>query len=249
MKPKRKASSSPDKNTPKKSHYSNLLMLNQKNGLGAYISHPEKYDLSRIIYHNEHFVAINDLYPKSSVHTLLLPRSQKHMLLHPFEAFEDAEFLAMVKEETKKLKTIVAHELRRKYGSFSKQDEAREAVLNGDIELADGESMPVGRDWEKDVLVGIHAHPSMNHLHIHVLSVDRVSESLKTRKHYNSFATPFLVDVEDFPLGEQDVRRHPGKEGYLGKELVCWRCREAFGNKFARFKEHLKEEIEEWKKE
>ena len=104
-------------------------------------------------------------------------------------------------------------------------------------------------DWEKEVKVGVHAHPSMNHLHIHILSVDRYSEFLKYRKHYNSFATDFFVPVDDFPLAADDPRRHPGKEGYLNENMKCWRCGKNFGNKFARLKEHLTEEFDEWKKE
>jgi aprataxin len=246
MNPKRKASTSSPA-PAKKSQFTNLV--SKRDGLGAYISRPEKYDASRVIFYNSDFVAIHDIYPKSSVHTLLLPRSEKYTLLHPFDAFEDAEFLAAVREQAARLKQIVASELRRKYGPFSKQDEAREAVLNGEVELAEGEAMPVGRNWEKEVQVGIHARPSMNHLHIHVLSVDRHSECLKHRKHYNSFATRFFVPVEDFPLAQEDVRRHPGREGYLESDMRCWRCGRNFENKFARLKEHLKEELEEWKRE
>lgn len=66
--------------------------------------------------------------------------------------------------------------------------------------------VPPGRDWESEVLVGVHTHPSMNHLHVHVLSRDRHSERMKHRKHYNSFATPFFVPVEEFPLRSGDAR-------------------------------------------
>ena len=89
----------------------------------------------------------------------------------------------------------------------------------------------------------------MTHLHIHVLSRDRVSECMKRKKHYNSFNTPFLIDVADFPLAEDDVRRHPGKEGYLDRPLVCWRCGKNFRNGFAKLKRHLEEELEVWKRE
>ena len=199
-----------------------------------------------MVYYNDSFVAINDLYPKSSVHCLILPRSEKHTHLHPFEAFEDAEFLAAARVEAKRLKSMVAKELQRKYGTSSKQDEPREAILNGEV---DADELPEGRDWEMEVRVGIHARPSMSHLHIHVISLDRHSECLKHKKHYNSFATPFFVDLEDFPLAEDDVRRHPEKEGYLQGDMKCWRCGRNYGNRFARLKEHLEMEFEEWRKE
>lgn len=245
MAPKRKAPpSSPE--PAKKPHNKNLF--SRRDGLDDYILHPETYSSSRVIYYNDSFVAIHDLYPKSSVHTLLLPRSD-HKNMHPFDAFSDPSFLASVLEQVSKLRHIVAKELQRKYGRFSKQDTPREAVLNGEVPLPDNDELPVGRDWEKDVVAGIHAHPSMNHLHVHVLSKDRFSECLKHRKHYNSFATGFFVPIEDFPLSKEDVRRHPGKEGYLGEDLKCWRCGRNFGNKFARLKEHLAEEFDAWKRE
>ena len=240
---KRRAKTSDPKAMAKKS-----LAFFGRDGLGAYTNNPTGFPPARVIYHNDDFVAINDLYPKSSVHTLLLSRSSKNSL-HPFDAFEDLDFLAKVREEAKKLRTLVAKELRRKYGRFSAKEQARERALNGEDELPDGQDLPPGRDWEKDVMVGIHAHPSMNHLHVHVLSVDRFSEWLKHRKHYNSFATPFFIGIEDFPLAKDDERRHSGREGYLDRDFKCWRCGQAFGRSFSRLKEHLKEEFEKWKAE
>jgi aprataxin len=248
MSPKRKTGPTATSSQPTKRSLASTISSHfpGHDGLGAYLSHPETNPFTRVLYHTPSFVIINDAYPKSSVHTLLLPRSAKYNLLHPFDAFEDAEFLERVTEEAGKLKKLVATELRRKFGRFSAQDKAREAVLNGETELQEGESLPEGRDWETDVKVGVHAHPSMNHLHVHVISVDRYSECMKHRKHYNSFATEFFVPLEDFPLAVDDARRH---ERYLERDLVCWRCGRNFKNKFARLKEHLAEEFEVWKRE
>lgn len=195
---------------------------------------------------------IHDLFPKSSVHVLLIPRDPTKQLLHPFAAFEDAAFLQEVQDEVRKLRVLVAKELQRRYGKFSALDQERgEAMdaLEGDN--GDGESgaLPPGRDWSQSIISGVHVGPSMNHLHVHVLSIDRYSECMKHRKHYNSFSTPFLMDVEDFPLDEGDKRRHAGREKFLQMDMKCWRCGKNFGNKFARLKEHLDEEFEEWKKE
>ncbi|CAL3969111.1 unnamed protein product [Diplocarpon coronariae] len=240
---KRKASPS-SSGPPKKVQSKNGAF--GRDSLGAYIDNPRKYEASRVVFYDDDFVAVNDRYPKSSVHTLLLPRSHQHTLQHPFDAFEDAEFLARVREQAAKLKQIVGEELQRRYGKFSQQDIPRERVLNGEVVLANGEELPVGRDWQKEVQVGIHAHPSMNHLHIHVLSVDRYSEFLKHRKHYNSFATPFFVDLAEFPLAKDDERRTRRSPN---RNMQCWRCGKNFENKFARLKEHLKEEFDDWKKE
>lgn len=217
-----------------------------RDGLGAYLADPASFPPSRVIYHTEKWVVINDLYPKSSVHILLLPRDKSKNLLHPFEALEDRQFLVDVQAEIKKLRVLVAKELRRRYSKFSAQEKERDDPLSADLV---SEELPTGRDWGKDVISGVHAHPSMNHLHVHVLSRDRVSDCLKKKIHYNSFNTPFLIDVQDFPLDKDDVRRHPGKQGYLDSDLKCWRCGKTFGNKFARLKEHLAEEFEQWKRE
>ncbi|KUJ10093.1 HIT-like protein [Mollisia scopiformis] len=239
MAPKRKAA--PPSPKPAKKKYNKDM----RDGLDDYILHPETYSSSRVIYYGSAFVAINDLYPKSSVHTLLLPRTE-HKDMHPFDAFDDPAFLAAVREQVKKLRHIVGKELQSRYGPYSKQDIPREKVLNGEVEPAEDGVLPVGRDWDKEVMAGIHAHPSMNHLHVHVLSVDRYSECLKHRKHYNSFATEFFVPIEDFPLAKDDERRH-GHD--LKQDMKCWRCGMNFGNKFAKLKEHLAEEFKEWRKE
>ncbi|KAG0649021.1 hypothetical protein D0Z07_5027 [Hyphodiscus hymeniophilus] len=150
MSAKRKAPESPPSKSKRSAN--NPSFFNGRDGLGQYINNPKKYDPSVVVYFNDSFVAINDLYPKSSVHCLLLPRSANHTDLHPFDAFDDAEFLAAVRVEAQKLKVLVAKELQRKFGPVSKQDEAREAVLNGEVEA---EELPEGRDWEKEVNVGV----------------------------------------------------------------------------------------------
>jgi aprataxin len=192
-------------------------VFKDRDGLGAYTNDPASYPSERVIYFDDDFAVINDLYPKSVVHTLLLPRSQNRRL-HPFEAFEDPQFLAQIQAEALKLKALVAKELQRRYGQYSETDQLREAVLNGDVEWEDSE-LPKGREWKRDVRVGIHAHPSMNDLHVHVISRDMFSERMKHRKHYNSFNTPFFIDVAEFPLAADDPRRHPGHAGYLSSDL------------------------------
>ncbi|KAL8727073.1 MAG: hypothetical protein Q9181_005832 [Wetmoreana brouardii] len=228
-----------------------LKTFTGREGLGAYAHAPDTFPTSRVISYNADYVTINDLYPKSSIHLLLLPRNPEKHRLHPFEALQDKAFLASIQEEVRKLRLLVAKELQRRYGKFSGKDRRREEAIEKALETGeeiDEGSLPSGRDWSKDVISGIHTHPSMSHLHIHVLSIDRHSECMRHRKHYNSFATPFLVDVDEFPLTADDMRRRR-KERYLEKDLVCWRCGRNFGNKFARLKQHLEEEFEEWKKE
>ena len=185
---------------------------------------------------------------------LVIPR---HALtkLHPFEAFEkDQELLRSTREEVRKVKRIAATELRRRFGKFSQRDQARlkamdDAETGPDGVLPSSTDLPKGRDWENEVLTGVHSGPSMNNLHVHVLSRDRFSECMKHRKHYNSFATPFLVSLDELPLDEGDVRRQPSHGGYLRDDMKCWRCGRNFRNKFQELKRHLVDEFEKWKRE
>jgi aprataxin len=196
------------------------------------------------VYYNDDFVVIHDMFPKSTLHLLLLPRDPKKTRLHPVEAFDDVEFLEKVKLEAKKVRTLAVGELRRKYGKYSGGDRVRQEALDAEPPL---ETLPGGRKWENDIMCGIHAHPSMNHLHVHIISVDRYSDRLKHRKHYNSFSTPFFIDINDFPLAKEDPRRDPDRQGYLRGSLICWRCGRDFGNQFTALKKHLEEEFNEWR--
>ncbi|KKK25470.1 hypothetical protein ARAM_006007 [Aspergillus rambellii] len=216
-----------------------------RDALGAYITKPESYPSNVVVSYTDDFVVIHDLFPKSTLHLLLLPRDPVKSRLHPIEALEDAEFLKRVKQEANRLRTLAAGELRRKYGKYSAQDKERQEAMNTD---PPPETLPEGRNWEQDIMCGIHAHPSMNHLHVHVISVDRYSDRLKHRKHYNSFSTPFFIDINDFPLAQDDPRRHPDRQGYLRRDFICWRCGQDFKNHFTELKKHLEQEFDEWKR-
>ncbi|KAL3467854.1 HIT-like domain-containing protein [Aspergillus heterothallicus] len=229
------------KGTQKKAHG----VFRPRDALGAYIAKPETYPPNVVVYYNEDFVVIHDLFPKATLHLLLLPRDATKTLVHPTEAFDDPEFLAKVKQEAKKVRALAAGELRRKYGKFSLCDRERDEALDAN---PPPETLPAGRDWGKDIMCGIHAHPSMTHLHVHIISVDRYSDRLKHRKHYNSFSTPFFIDIDDFPLAADDPRRNPDQQGYLRRDFICWRCGRDFGNQFTHLKKHLEEEFNEWKR-
>jgi len=87
----------------------------------------------------------------------------------------------------------------------------------------------------------------MNHFHVHVLSREMNSACVKHKKHYLSFQTSFFVGIDEFPLEEGSGRLRPGD--WPSWDMVCWRCGRNFGNKFKALKEHLEEEINEWKRE
>lgn len=237
MKPKSKAAPTlPDDATKKTTFFG-------QDGLAAYTVDPASFPSSRVVYYNDKFVVINDLYPKAGVHLLLLPRDTTKNIMRPQNAFDDAAFLAECRAEEKKVRGIVAQELRRRFGKYSASDKPRIEAMESDDPP---DELPAGRDWSKDIISGIHANPSMNHLHIHVLSPDMVSEPMKKTNHYLSFNTDFLVSLDQFPLAQDDHRR---QYKHFPADMLCWRCGKSFGNKITRLKEHLLEEREAWIRE
>ena len=213
-------SSRPTQRTASAASHSNRF----RDNLLPYITSPTSFPPSVVIHHNPSFVWIRDKYPKSYIHTLIIPRDASKSTLHPFDAFDDSAFLGSVRAEAQKLRSVVAKELKRKLGEQQ------------------------GRDWEREVMVGVHARPSLRHLHVHVLSREMCGEGMKKAAHYNSFRTGFFVHLDEFPLPPEDERRRRHGAKWLEGDLVCWRCGRGFGRSLVRLKEHLGEEFEEWKR-
>lgn len=219
---------------------------NPKNALLTYVLKPERFP-DQIITYNENTVLIRDAFPKATIHLLLLPRDASKRDLHPHQAFNDPAFLEMIRGEVTTSLKLAVSELSRLIGPFSESNKARIAAMESDDPP---DTLPPGRDFSKELRVGIHAHPSMNHLHIHIISRDMHSDRLKHRKHYNSFNTDFFIPLDDYPLPEDDRRRSTSyQNGNLKEDFKCWRCGKMFGNKFTQLKEHLEQEFEVWKKE
>jgi aprataxin len=217
-----------------------------RDGLEAYIVAPESFLESEIVYHNENWVLIRDLYPKASVHLLLLPRDLKISHIFPaYKAFNsNPEFLNNAKVEAEKAAQIAASELRRQFSSVSASEETRVKAMEADDPPTE---LPEGRNWRKEIKIGIHKVPTMSNLHIHIISRDMHSASMKHRKHYNSFNTPFFVPLTDFPLNEEHEALLHG-ERYLESDMRCWNCGMNFGNQFKKLKSHLESEWEVWRK-
>lgn len=75
---------------------------------------------------------------------------------------------------------------------------------------------------------GYHAVPSMNQLHMHIISQDFDSSFLKTKKHWNSFTSDFFIDSQRII----DMLKTQGKiefdrtkfEHLLKSDLRCHKC-------------------------
>jgi len=106
------------------------------------------------------------------------------------------------------------------------------------------------------VWMGFHAVPSMEHVHVHVLSTDLCAPAMKIKKHYNSFHPKhgfFLhfddviswFDAEPSYYNTMSELKKSQYEPLLKDDLVCWRCGHVLKN-MPTLKAHLQEE---WDKE
>lgn len=92
--------------------------------------------------------------------------------------------------------------------------------------------------------MGYHAVPSMQQVHMHVVSQDFDSPRLKNKKHWNSFTSAFFLDV-DWVIGELERKGciQVDKERYeamLKDPLKCHVCGAAQNN-MPNLKAHIKQ--------
>lgn len=90
--------------------------------------------------------------------------------------------------------------------------------------------------------MGYHAIPSMNHVHLHVISQDFDSPCLKNKKHWNSFTTDYFIESKDVLQMLETNGRVSVKEGtseLLKQPLRCHVCQRALTT-IPTLKEHLK---------
>ena len=112
-----------------------------------------------------HFVVIYDRYPKASRHVLILPR----------DGYIDAP--------------LGVRQLGPEQGE---RVEEMHSLAHAIVTAWSAEAEAAGRGG-LECMVGYHATPSLHTLHLHVLTSDLDSPSLKKKIHWNSFTTPFFV--------------------------------------------------------
>lgn len=198
-----------------------------------------------VLFNDDNVVIIKDKFPKALRHYLVIPKSEKFTKQHPIDAFEDDEFYLMVKGYVEKAKQLMIEDLRK-----------------------DG-----FKDLDGYIQTGVHSIPSMNNIHVHVMTKDFVSKCMKHKKHYNSFTSRFFInfidlnslgrnqgklqskeDIESEGYSSDDsgdftsqlIERDPKKlESILKSSLICCHCGMGFGNSFVKLKDHLRVEFKE----
>ena len=79
-----------------------------------------------------------------------------------------------------------------------------------------------------NILLGYHAVPSLEPLHLHIISDDFDSDYMRTKKHWNSYVSPFFVstrEVEDELRAKGSVNFEDRIE-HLSQPIGCTACRQ-----------------------
>lgn len=206
---------------------SNLTILRSY----ARMTKPENLPPAILFNCSETCLTVFDAFPKAIFHFLVLPRVRP-----PLSVSELTDLRSLLKCERKTARAVL-QDLNDEADSVKKM--IQEEMLNR-----------YGFQWQ--IWVGFHPAPSMEHLHLHVISSDLCSPKLKTKKHYNSFHPKLgffqhLSDVQSWFDADQSYfemmsqLRKIGYEPLLKEDLACWKCGRAMKN-MPTLKEHLQEE-------
>ncbi|KAF7966122.1 hypothetical protein HWV62_39988 [Athelia sp. TMB] len=184
-------------------------------------SHPETLPPSVLLEFTDSTITIFDAYPKSVFHFLILPRVKP-----PLTIFELASLRTVLKTDKDHARAVL--------------DNLGEEAKKVERQIREEMIKRYGYEW--NIWTGFHAAPSMEHLHLHVLSADMCSPAMKLKKHYNSFhpSRGFFLSLE-----EMRALKASTYEPLLKEYLACWRCGAGMKN-MPTLKTHLQEE---WDKE
>ncbi|KAL1751448.1 hypothetical protein FB107DRAFT_222006 [Schizophyllum commune] len=210
-----------------------------KTALQTFAALPDPSVLPKDVYHShsDHTITLYAQWPKSTYHMLVIPRIRP-----PFTA-----------GRLLNLRTLL-------HGDKQQAEEVIDQ-LNDDVdEVVEWikQQMDKKEGYRWNVWLGFMPNPSVNHLALHVVSGDLVSEHLKNKRHYNEFnpKNGYLIRLKhvlewfeaDAPgWWEMVTRLDPVEyEKKLQEPLQCFHCYEEFRT-MPRLKAHLKEHMERTK--
>jgi aprataxin len=147
-----------------------------RDALSAMAADPHShFKRGAVLFFDDELVVAKDAYPKSRTHLLVLARDTR------------------LAEGPKALRSSDASLVRRMMRAGLEC--ARKQVLGNEFsETAEDDFDDfVGNRFR----CGFHASPSMRTAHMHVVSLDLRGSGMKTRRHWNSFATSFFKEAEE----------------------------------------------------
>ena len=202
--------------------------------LFEYVNNPTKYPHITFC-ETDKFIVIYDIFPKARVHLLILTKA----------AFLDNSSCEKVSDlNSSHLDLLLEMKELSKYLSshIAVTSQMNRNIVNNNtresIELPVSSSSSSSGRKKIEIMVGFHIVPSLVPLHLHVISNDFQSDSLKTKVHYNSFSTDFFVPVDTVirsikmnPKIVQNLydKYRNGRNGHAdSRKINCFFCGELF---------------------
>jgi aprataxin len=210
--------------TPSPEYYN----TNFRVALFEYAKNPSSY--SKIIrYEDSNCVIISDRFPKAQLHFLLLAKpSYLNNVLRLTELKQSDVYKLDVLYQTAKAFALNAADAFYMYcKSRDRQSGKGPLTMN----------------------IGLHMLPSLEPLHIHIISDDFCSVHVKTKRQYNSFASDFFYKLDELvqslkEIGDLAAEINPKMaQRQLDKELKCGKCGYG-GGTMTEFKEHLETHLQ-----
>jgi hypothetical protein len=176
---------------------------------------------SLVFFEDEDVVCCYDGFPKATVHLLLMPKAGyfggggwSSPVLRPGNLTKS--HLPLLRRFHTKARAVVAH-------------------LSGNCSGGGGSSSSRSSRSSIPISMGYHAVPSLEPLHLHIISDDLVAAALKKKEHYNSFVGAFFVgaaaleasleacagDAQSSPLVASDAATTARFDAEKKRPLAC----------------------------
>jgi len=162
---------------------------------------PKKTKSAEVFYEDEDVVVVYDGFPKARVHLLIIPKRSCVDAATPSE-LTPAALPGLIRVHA--LANDLKHHLEQLAACIATRPNPHGSCHNGIEESTIAATLGSNGCMRNLLLgglvplrLGYHASPSLEPLHLHLISGDFDSPCLKHKKHWNSFQPPFFVSPVD----------------------------------------------------
>lgn len=211
--------------------------------LNRYILDPELYP-NDVVFYDDNVTIIYDKYPKSVVHFLVLVRDGELTFSSPFTLLSNQSTIDLLRPYVDRAMLFAAMHLK-----AIKNDHPSPAVSFP--HQVTKQLLEEYEPYMSRIKAGFHALPSLANSHVHIISKDNYSPSLKYKNHYNSFNSAFFIPFRT----TADPSLAHVTNGHIHELLQindmgpmhCHTCHKECSS-MGVLKKHLEHEFQTWKK-